>query len=150
MPDLDSALKIGEEFGYPVIIKATAGGGGKGMKVANNAEEMKVAFSTARAEGKANFGNDEVYIEKYLTTPRHIEIQVFGDGKGNAVHLGSVIAHCNAGTKKCSKRHRARVSHLSCAQRSVRSAQTPSPRSTISVQAQSNSCSRMTNSTSSK
>lgn len=88
VPDLESALKIGEEFGYPVIIKATAGGGGKGMKVANNAEEMKVAFSTARAEGKANFGNDEVYIEKYLTTPRHIEIQVFGDGKGNAVHLG--------------------------------------------------------------
>ncbi len=88
VPDLDAALKIGDEFGYPVIIKATAGGGGKGMKVARNAEEMKSAFQTARAEGKANFGNDEVYIEKYLTTPRHIEIQVFGDGKGNAVHLG--------------------------------------------------------------
>ncbi|MDP7150977.1 MAG: acetyl-CoA carboxylase biotin carboxylase subunit [Paracoccaceae bacterium] len=87
VPDLESALKIGEEFGYPVIIKATAGGGGKGMKVANSAEEMKSAFQTARAEGKANFGNDEVYIEKYLTTPRHIEVQVFGDGKGNAVHL---------------------------------------------------------------
>ncbi|SHK02663.1 acetyl-CoA carboxylase, biotin carboxylase subunit [Shimia gijangensis] len=88
VPDLESALKIGEEFGYPVIIKATAGGGGKGMKVAGSAEEMKSAFQTARAEGKSNFGNDEVYIEKYLTTPRHIEIQVFGDGKGNAVHLG--------------------------------------------------------------
>lgn len=88
VPDLDAALKIGQEFGYPVIIKATAGGGGKGMKVANSAEEMKSAFQTARAEGKSNFGNDEVYIEKYLTTPRHIEIQVFGDGKGNAVHLG--------------------------------------------------------------
>ena len=88
VPTVEDALKIGEEFGYPVIIKATAGGGGKGMKVAHNAEEMKSAFQTARAEGKANFGNDEVYIEKYLTTPRHIEIQVFGDGKGNAVHLG--------------------------------------------------------------
>ncbi|PSL19634.1 acetyl-CoA carboxylase biotin carboxylase subunit [Shimia abyssi] len=88
VPDVESALKIGEEFGYPVIIKATAGGGGKGMKVAHNANEMKSAFQTARAEGKANFGNDEVYIEKYLTTPRHIEIQVFGDGKGKAVHLG--------------------------------------------------------------
>ena len=88
VPDLETALKIGEEFGYPVIIKATAGGGGKGMKVANSAEEMKSAFQTARAEGKSNFGNDEVYIEKYLTTPRHIEIQVFGDGKGKAVHLG--------------------------------------------------------------
>jgi acetyl-CoA carboxylase biotin carboxylase subunit len=85
---VEDALKIGDEFGYPVIIKATAGGGGKGMKVANSAEEMKSAFQTARAEGKSNFGNPEVYIEKYLTTPRHIEIQVFGDGKGKAVHLG--------------------------------------------------------------
>jgi len=84
---VEDAKRIGEEFGYPVIIKATAGGGGKGMKVAHNADEMERAFLTARAEGKANFGNDEVYIEKYLTTPRHIEIQVFGDGKGNAVHL---------------------------------------------------------------
>ena len=85
---VEDALKIGDEFGYPVIIKATAGGGGKGMKVANSADEMKSAFQTARAEGKSNFGNPEVYIEKYLTTPRHIEIQVFGDGKGKAVHLG--------------------------------------------------------------
>ncbi|MFY2823939.1 acetyl-CoA carboxylase biotin carboxylase subunit [Ruegeria sp. MALMAid1280] len=88
VPDLATARKIGEEFGYPVIIKATAGGGGRGMKVAQNANEMESAFMTARAEGKAAFGNDEVYIEKYLTTPRHIEIQVFGDGKGKAVHLG--------------------------------------------------------------
>jgi acetyl-CoA carboxylase biotin carboxylase subunit len=88
VPDLATAKKIGEEFGYPVIIKATAGGGGRGMKVAQNAGEMESAFMTARAEGKAAFGNDEVYIEKYLTTPRHIEIQVFGDGKGKAVHLG--------------------------------------------------------------
>ncbi|WP_299639784.1 acetyl-CoA carboxylase biotin carboxylase subunit [uncultured Ruegeria sp.] len=88
VPDLAAAKKIGEEFGYPVIIKATAGGGGRGMKVAMNANEMESAFMTARAEGKAAFGNDEVYIEKYLTTPRHIEIQVFGDGKGKAVHLG--------------------------------------------------------------
>ena len=85
---LDDALKIGEEFGYPVIIKATAGGGGRGMKVAKSAAEMPTAFRSARAEGKSAFGNDEVYIEKYLTTPRHIEIQVFGDGKGKAVHLG--------------------------------------------------------------
>ena len=88
VPDLETAQKLGEEMGYPVIIKATAGGGGRGMKVANSAAEMERAFQTARSEGKAAFGNDEVYIEKYLTTPRHIEIQVFGDGKGNAVHLG--------------------------------------------------------------
>ncbi len=88
VPDLDAAKKLGEEMGYPVIIKATAGGGGRGMKVAQTAADMESAFMTARAEGKAAFGNDEVYIEKYLTTPRHIEIQVFGDGKGKAVHLG--------------------------------------------------------------
>ena len=88
VPDLAEAKKIGREFGYPVIIKATAGGGGRGMKVANSEAEMERAFQTARAEAKAAFGNDEVYIEKYLTTPRHIEIQVFGDGKGGAVHLG--------------------------------------------------------------
>jgi acetyl-CoA carboxylase biotin carboxylase subunit len=88
VPDLAAAKAIGEEFGYPVIIKATAGGGGRGMKVAASADEMEKAFMTARAEGKSAFGNDEVYIEKYLQKPRHIEIQVFGDGKGNAVHLG--------------------------------------------------------------
>ena len=88
VPTLEEAKKIGEKIGCPVIIKATAGGGGRGMKVAKNAKEMEQAFLTARAEGKAAFGNDEVYIEKYLTTPRHIEIQVFGDGKGKAVHLG--------------------------------------------------------------
>jgi len=85
---LDDAKRIGGEIGYPVIIKATAGGGGRGMKVAKSDKDMEKAFHSARAEGKAAFGNDEVYIEKYLTTPRHIEIQVFGDGKGNAVHLG--------------------------------------------------------------
>ena len=88
VPDVNTAKKIGAEIGYPVIIKATAGGGGRGMKVAKTEGEMEQAFMTARAEGKAAFGNDEVYIEKYLTTPRHIEIQVFGDGKGKAVHLG--------------------------------------------------------------
>ena len=88
VPTLEDAQRIGEEVGYPVIVKATAGGGGKGMKVAQTAADMESAFMTARAEGKSNFGNDEVYIEKYLTTPRHIEIQVFGDGKGRAVHLG--------------------------------------------------------------
>ena len=85
--NVDEAKRIGAEMGYPVIIKATAGGGGRGMKVAQSATDMESAFLTARAEGKAAFGNDEVYIEKYLTTPRHIEIQVFGDGKGKAVHL---------------------------------------------------------------
>ena len=87
VPTVEEARKVAAEIGYPVIIKATAGGGGRGMKQAKNEKEIDNAFRTARSEAKSAFGNDEVYIEKYLQTPRHIEIQVFGDGKGNAVHL---------------------------------------------------------------
>ena len=86
--DVDSAKRVAADIGYPVIIKATAGGGGRGMKVAKDESELEVAFRTARAEAKAAFGNDEVDMEKYLQRPRHIEIQVFGDGRGRAVHLG--------------------------------------------------------------
>jgi acetyl-CoA carboxylase biotin carboxylase subunit len=83
-----AAIKLAGEIGYPVIIKATAGGGGKGMQVAHSAEEMAGKLSLCRTEAKAAFGNDEVYIEKYLGQPRHIEVQVLGDGQGNVVHLG--------------------------------------------------------------
>jgi len=85
---VDEARKIAEEIGYPVLVKAAAGGGGRGMKVAKTAAELPAAFSQARSEAKAAFGDDAVYLEKYLTLPRHIEIQVLGDGRGNAVHLG--------------------------------------------------------------
>ncbi|KFE35847.1 acetyl-CoA carboxylase biotin carboxylase subunit [Thioclava atlantica] len=88
VPDLETAETVAGEMGYPVIIKATAGGGGRGMKVAKSEEDLEVAFRTSRSEAKAAFGNAEVYIEKYLQRPRHIEIQVFGDGKGRGVHLG--------------------------------------------------------------
>ena len=88
VPDLDAARRVAGEVGYPVIVKATAGGGGRGMKLARTAADLAEAFGTARAEGRAAFGNDEVYIEKFLERPRHIEIQVFGDGRGRAVHLG--------------------------------------------------------------
>ena len=86
--DVASARKVAKDIGYPVIIKATAGGGGRGMKVANNEGELELAVSTAQSEAKAAFGNGEVYIEKYLQKPRHIEIQVLGDGQGKAIHLG--------------------------------------------------------------
>ncbi|MDH3229896.1 MAG: acetyl-CoA carboxylase biotin carboxylase subunit [Alphaproteobacteria bacterium] len=82
------AMKVAGEIGYPVLIKATAGGGGKGMQVAHNADEMVKKLSLCRAEAKAAFGNDAVYIEKYLRQPRHIEVQVLGDGQGAVVHLG--------------------------------------------------------------
>ncbi|MGB3408356.1 MAG: acetyl-CoA carboxylase biotin carboxylase subunit [Jannaschia sp.] len=88
VPTVEDARQVAEQMGYPVIIKATAGGGGRGMKLARTAADLETAFRTARSESKAAFGNDEVYIEKYLGTPRHIEVQVFGDGKGRAVHLG--------------------------------------------------------------
>lgn len=85
---VEDARRIAADMGYPVIIKAASGGGGRGMKVATSAENIDVAFQSARSEAKAAFGDDVVYMEKYLQLLRHIEIQVFGDGKGNAVHLG--------------------------------------------------------------
>jgi acetyl-CoA carboxylase biotin carboxylase subunit len=84
----EDAKKWGKKIGYPVLIKAAAGGGGRGMKVARTADDVVEAFSTARAEAKAAFGNDEVYMEKYLTKPRHIEIQIVADSHGNVIHLG--------------------------------------------------------------
>ena len=97
---VDEARKVARDIGYPVIIKATAGGGGRGMKVARTEDDLEVAVGTAQTEAKAAFGNGEVYIEKYLEKPRHIEIQVLGDGQGNAVHLGE---------RDCSLQRRTRI-----------------------------------------
>ncbi|MEM6932122.1 MAG: acetyl-CoA carboxylase biotin carboxylase subunit [Pseudomonadota bacterium] len=85
---VDEALSVAEEIGYPVLVKAASGGGGRGMKVAKTADDLPVAFSSARTEAKAAFGDDAVYLEKYLAEPRHIEIQVIADTHGNALHLG--------------------------------------------------------------
>lgn len=84
----DEGLKIAKDMGFPVIIKAASGGGGKGMQVVESADQFKELFDRARSEAKANFGDDTVYIEKFLKNPKHIEIQVFGDTHGNAIHLG--------------------------------------------------------------
>ncbi len=84
----EDAIRIAREIGFPILVKAAAGGGGRGMKVAQSEEQLSSALTAARTEAKAAFGDDAVYLEKYLTTPRHIEIQVLGDGKGNAIHLG--------------------------------------------------------------
>ncbi|KAF0230736.1 MAG: acetyl-CoA carboxylase biotin carboxylase [Beijerinckiaceae bacterium] len=83
----EEAKKVAKKIGFPVIIKAAAGGGGRGMKVARNEDELSYALSAARTEAKAAFGDDAVYIEKYLEKPRHIEVQILGDGKGGAIHL---------------------------------------------------------------
>jgi acetyl-CoA carboxylase, biotin carboxylase subunit len=82
------ASTIARTIGFPVLVKASAGGGGRGMKVAHGPDDLSTALSTARAEAKAAFGDDAVYLEKYLERPRHIEIQVLGDGQGRAIHLG--------------------------------------------------------------
>jgi acetyl-CoA carboxylase biotin carboxylase subunit len=86
--DDTEAMRVAKEIGFPVLVKAASGGGGRGMKVARTADDLLNAISTARSEAGAAFGDDSVYLEKYLEKPRHIEIQVLGDGQGNAVHLG--------------------------------------------------------------
>jgi acetyl-CoA carboxylase biotin carboxylase subunit len=86
--DDDDAKRIAAELGYPVLVKAAAGGGGRGMKVARSEDHLLDALATARSEAKAAFGDDVVYLEKFLEKPRHIEIQILGDGHGGAVHLG--------------------------------------------------------------
>jgi acetyl-CoA carboxylase biotin carboxylase subunit len=84
----EEAMVTAREIGFPVLVKASAGGGGRGMKVAMTEADLDGAISTARAESKAAFGDDSLYLEKYLSKPRHIELQVLGDGQGNAIHLG--------------------------------------------------------------
>ncbi|MCS6832844.1 MAG: ATP-grasp domain-containing protein, partial [Flammeovirgaceae bacterium] len=87
LQSLDQAKGIAKEMGYPVLLKATAGGGGKGMRVVREESEFESAWNSARQEAAAAFGDDGVYLEKYLEEPRHIEIQVFGDQYGNACHM---------------------------------------------------------------
>jgi acetyl-CoA carboxylase biotin carboxylase subunit len=85
---VEEIVAMGEKIGWPVLIKAVAGGGGRGMKVVDAADKAPEAFALARGEAKAAFANDAVYVEKYLGRPRHIEIQILGDGKGAGIHLG--------------------------------------------------------------
>ncbi len=85
---VEEAMEFAVQGGFPVIIKAAAGGGGKGMRVARDADELAKSFSTAKSEAMAAFGNGEVYVEKYLDRPRHIEFQILGDSHGHVIHLG--------------------------------------------------------------
>ena len=85
---VEEAKAVAEQVGYPVLVKAASGGGGRGMKVAPTADDLAEAFSSARSEAKAAFGDDTVYLERYLDNPRHIEVQVVADSHGNVIHLG--------------------------------------------------------------
>src|SRR5262249_44181767 len=86
--DERQAVKIAEKIGFPVMIKASAGGGGKGMRIAHAKSEVAEGFARARSEAKSSFGDDRVFIEKFITDPRHVEIQVLGDKHGNVIYLG--------------------------------------------------------------
>ncbi len=86
--DVDASIRIAREIGYPVIIKASGGGGGRGMRVVRTEAHLGNAITMTKAEAKAAFGNEQVYMEKFLENPRHVEIQVLADGQGNAIHLG--------------------------------------------------------------
>src|SRR5690606_38607764 len=88
LADFEEARAVAAEIGYPVLIKAASGGGGRGMKVVQSEDELESLMSQAKSEAKAAFGDDTVYMEKYLSNPRHIEYQVLGDTHGNAIHLG--------------------------------------------------------------
>ena len=88
VPSADEVVRLGGEIGYPLLIKAAAGGGGKGMKVVRSADEAAAAFASARREGESYFANSDVYVERYLEDPRHVEVQVLADAHGNVIHLG--------------------------------------------------------------
>ncbi len=105
---VEEALSIVQEMEYPVIIKAVAGGGGRGMRIANNDNELKISYLTARSEAENAFGNPDVYIEKYIKSPKHVEIQILGDNHGNAIHLGE---------RDCSvqRRHQKLIEETPCA-----------------------------------
>ena len=110
LPDLETARAVAETIGYPVLIKAAAGGGGRGMKVALDASEIEEAWRVARTEARAAFGNDEVYLEKYLDRPRHIELQILADSAtAMSCISANATAACSAVTRSCWKKRLARA-----------------------------------------
>ena len=118
-------LALAKEIGYPVIIKAAAGGGGRGMRVVHNEAALLKAIHVTQTEAKSFFGDGTVYLEKFLENPRHVEIQVIGDGKGEAICLGTETAHCSAGIKKSSRKRLLRGFPMKCARQLPKPAYRP-------------------------
>ena len=102
--DLEELAKLATDMGYPVMLKAAAGGGGKGMRRVDSASELEAAFTAAKSEAQKSFGDAEVYIEKLIVNPRHVEVQVLADAHGEVVHLFERIAAFNVAIKRCLKR----------------------------------------------
>ncbi len=149
--DADEAIRIANEIGFPVLVKASAGGGGRGMKVARTAEDLPSALSNARIEAKAAFGDDAVYLEKYLQAPRHIEIQILGDGTGNAIHLGERDCSLQRRHQKVWEEGSVAGAERGAAQRDRRDLRArPCARSAIQAPGRSSSSTRMAASTSSR
>lgn len=148
--DMDKNRAIAKRIGYPVIIKASGGGGGRGMRVVRGDAELAQSISMTRAEAKAAFSNDMVYMEKYLENPRHVEIQVLADGQGNAIYLANVTAPCSAATRKWSKKHQHRALPRNCVATSANVALKRVLISAIAVRVLSSSCSKTASSISSK
>jgi len=101
--DANEVRELGNEFGYPIAIKAEGGGGGRGMKIVRSEAEVEDAIESAQREGEAYFGNDSVYVEKYLEAPKHIEVQVIADQHGNVRHLGERDCSCSVATRRSSR-----------------------------------------------
>ena len=101
----DELIAAADEVGYPVLLKPSAGGGGKGMRLVQDPSQLREEVASARREAKSAFGDDTLFLERFILSPRHIEVQVLADTFGSVVHLGSANAACSGGTRKSSKRH---------------------------------------------
>jgi acetyl-CoA carboxylase biotin carboxylase subunit len=144
------AMAIAKSIGFPVLVKAAPGGGGRGMKVAQTADELSNALATARAEAAAAFGDDAVYLEKYLGQPRHIEIQVLGDGQGRAIHLGERDCSLQRRHQKIWEEGPSPALNVAAATASARRWRRRCANSNISASARSNSSTRTASSISSR
>lgn len=148
--DIVANTKVAREIGYPVIIKAAGGSGGRGMRVVHSEAALKAAIETTKSEAKAAFSNDQVYMEKFLENPRHVEIQVLPMARAVRSIWANAIVRCSVATRRWWKKRRRRASPKNCATRSARSAWTPASASATAAPAPSSSCSRTGASTSSK
>lgn len=136
--DTEHAVRISNEIGYPVMMKASAGGGGKGMRLAYSEQDVREGFEATKREGLNSFGDDRVFIEKFIESPRHIEIQVLGDQHGNIVYLNERECSIQRRTRRWSRKHRRPSSAPKCARRWASSASRWRARSAISAPARSN------------